>query len=170
MIFNKYNKTKLFTALVASSYFVYYIFTYTEWHFIDNVNLIFHEAGHVIFMLFGQFLYVLGGSLFQILFPLVFVFYFYKREDYFPASLLLFWVGQNLLNVSVYISDAIAMQLPLLGGDTSTHDWNNLLQMTGMLKYTKSISLDVFVLGIIVITCAIFFSIKTSKDVTDVLP
>jgi hypothetical protein len=38
--------------------------------------------------------------------------------------------------------DAISMDLPLLGhdeGDTSGHDWNNLLVMLGILKYTPMV-------------------------------
>ena len=34
-------------------------------------DLVFHEAGHVLFMLFGHFLTVLGGSLTQVLVPVV---------------------------------------------------------------------------------------------------
>ncbi len=156
------NKTKFTIATLASAYFIFYCFTYTDWHFLDTVNLIIHEAGHVIFMPFGQFLYILGGSLFQILLPVIFVFYFYRRQEYFSASLLLFWVGQNIINVSVYASDAIAMQLPLLGGDSSGHDWNNLLQMTNTLRYTKEIGLAIFIIGIIIMIYAICFSFYNS--------
>src|SRR5690242_8536795 len=40
--------------------------------FLHNINLPFHEGGHVIFSLFGwRFLHVLGGSLGQILMPLI---------------------------------------------------------------------------------------------------
>ena len=159
---NSEHGTKLVIALLVSAYFVYYCFTYTGWHFIDSVNLIIHEAGHVVFMFFGTFMHILGGSLFQVLFPCVFVFYFYRQQEYFSASLVLFWVGQNLLNVSVYASDAIVMQLPLLGGDTSGHDWHNLLQMTGLLNYTAIIGSSIFVAGILVIICAIFFSLINS--------
>ena len=156
------NKNLFVIALVASAYFLYYVFTYTDWHFIDNVNLIIHEAGHVIFMPFGTFLYILGGSLFQVLFPAVFVYYFYRQQSFFEASLLLFWVGQNLLNVSVYASDAVVMQLPLLGGDNVGHDWNNLLTMTGTLKYTNIIGSGIYLAGISVIICAIYFSITSA--------
>lgn len=153
------DKEKLAIALVTSAYFIYYCLTYQEPHFINNVNLLIHESGHVIFMAFGKFMHFLGGSLFQVLFPGVFVFYFYKNKDYFSASLLLFWVGQNLLDVSVYASDAIAMELPLLGGE---HDWNTLLDMTNTLQYTKSIGTAIYACGIFVILCAICLSIINS--------
>ena len=157
------NKGKLFLAILTSIYFLYYASTYTDWHFLDNVNLIIHEAGHIVFLFFGDFMHILGGSLFQVLFPFVFVLYFYRNKQYFSASLVLFWVGQNLLNVSVYASDAIVMQLPLLGGDTSGHDWNALLSMTGLLKYTNVIGSTIYIMGIIVIITAIISSISTSQ-------
>ena len=113
-------------------------------------------------MFFGDFLHILGGSFFQVVFPFVFVLYFYFREDYFSSSILLFWVGQNLINVSVYAGDAIAMQLPLLGGDGVVHDWNWLLSATGLLKYTSAISSLFFVSGLALGTIAAVFSFMYS--------
>ena len=45
------------------------VFDY-EYHFLDGVNLAFHEAGHLFFAFFGQTLQFLGGTLGQLLFPL----------------------------------------------------------------------------------------------------
>jgi len=39
--------------------------------FMHNINLVFHEAGHVIFRIFGNFMMILGGSLAQLLMPLI---------------------------------------------------------------------------------------------------
>ncbi len=154
-------KIRLISAIIISVYFVYYCFSFMEWHFIDNINLIIHEAGHSVFIFFGDFINILSGSLFQILFPFVFVLYFYKKQEYFSASLLLFWVGQNIINVSVYASDAQTMQLPLLGGE---HDWNYLLQTTGLLGYTNMIGSSMYAIGVIVIVLAICLSLVTSLD------
>lgn len=38
---------------------------------LDGANFIFHEAGHVLFSLFGEFLGILGGSLTQVIIPVV---------------------------------------------------------------------------------------------------
>ena len=145
---------RIAVALAATAYFVYYATTPTEWHFIDNVNLIIHEAGHIIFLPFGEFMHILGGSLFQVIFPLIYVIYFYIRREYYSAALLLFWVGQNLINVSVYAGDAIAMQLPLLGGDSVIHDWNWLLSHLGILSYTPIVASTLYWLGVLVIGIA----------------
>ncbi len=160
--------SRVIISILASLYFLYYFFTLADWHFLDAANLIIHEAGHVVFMFFGEFLHILGGSLFQILLPVLFVYYFYKREDYFSASLLLFWVGQNLLNVSVYASDAIAMQLPLLGGDSVGHDWNALLSITGLLSHTALVGSTIYFCGAVCILLAICFSFYFSLYSRDV--
>ncbi len=160
--YSSFNKKRFIAALLISAYFIYYCVTYIDWHFLDSVNLIIHEAGHVIFSPFGLFLHILGGSLFQVLFPFVFVGYFYLRQEYFSASLVLFWVGQNLINVSVYASDALLMQLPLLGGDNVGHDWNNLLAMTGLLKHTYTIGHAIYGFGVFVIICAVCLAFMNS--------
>jgi len=57
------------------------------WH---SINLGFHEAGHFLFQSFGRFITVLGGTLGQLLAPLILMLLFiFKNEDYFAASLAL---------------------------------------------------------------------------------
>ena len=157
-------QAKFVVALLATAYFLYYASSAHEWHFIDNVNLLIHEAGHWIFLPFGTFMHILGGSLFQTIFPLLYAGYFYIRRQYYSAALLLFWVGQNLVNVSVYAADAQVMQLPLLGGDASTHDWHALLSMTNLLPYTDAIGATIYFLGIAVIGVAAYLSILQSQQ------
>lgn len=159
----KGNWTPLIVALVATLYFVYYAYTPNDWHFIDNINLIIHEAGHVVFSPFGTFMHILGGSLFQTIFPMLYIGYFYFKRQYFSASLLIFWVGQNLVNVSVYASDAVAMQLPLLGGDTAGHDWHNILSMLNLLPYTNQIGGGIYLAGVLVIALAAILSVYASQ-------
>lgn len=107
--------------------------------FMHGINLVFHEAGHVLFSFFGRFWTILGGSLFQVLVPLLLMFAFlWSRRDAFAASICLWWVGQSLMDLAPYIADARVMRLPLLGGGTGfdmpgAHDWNNLLRMTGRM-------------------------------------
>lgn len=111
-----------------------------------NVNLVFHEAGHFLFIPFGRTGSILGGSLFQVLLPLILVFSFliYNR-DAFGASICLWWCGQSLMDVAPYIADARALQLSLLGVGPSVdapgmHDWANLLRPRGWLQYDTTIA------------------------------
>ena len=87
-------------------------------HFIlSRVNLVFHEAGHVVFLPLGRFMTILGGSLLQVLVPLICTLAFLTRHlDTFAASVTLWWTGQSLIELAPYINDARAQELMLLGG------------------------------------------------------
>lgn len=150
---------------IVAYYFLNTALDPTDWHFIDNINLIFHEAGHPIMMFFGRFLNIAGGTIFQIGIPAVLSFYFLRREDFFSASLVLFWVGQNFISASVYAGDAIVQQLPLLGGDNVGHDWTNMLSMLGILKHTPIVAGILFYIGLAITLAALYFSIVNSKKV-----
>ncbi|MGZ3546675.1 MAG: hypothetical protein ACXU9V_16735, partial [Gemmatimonadaceae bacterium] len=111
--------------------------------------------GHMLFMPFGiQFLgntmMILGGSLTQVAFPLVFFGYFMRKQgdgrprDLFAAMVCLWWSGINLLSVAIYCADSRAGQLMLLDGSTGQesdgHDWNNLLTRWGLLEHDTAIA------------------------------
>ena len=104
------------------------------WDPLDDLNLAVHEAGHLVFSAFGETATILGGSLFQVIVPAVFVGYFAQTRQRYGAAVTLSWVGVNLLNVARYIGDARAQQLPLLGGDDSIHDWWYLLINWDLLR------------------------------------
>lgn len=142
----------------------YYAWSYSAWHFIDNVNLIFHEAGHALFMFFGEYIHVAMGSGFQIILPLGIALYFFYHGQRISGSLCLLWVGQNLLNVSIYAADAQMMNLQLLGGDGVIHDWNYLLETTGILRYTHSIALILYTMGILMLSMGTVLSIYYSLN------
>jgi hypothetical protein len=121
--------------------------------FLHNINLVFHEAGHVLFRPFGRTMMFLGGSLFQVLLPLLLMLAFLiKNRDGFAASVCLWWAGQSLMDVAPYIADARALRLPLLGGGTGAdspgmHDWANLLRPRGWLQYDLQIAGTVDAIG-----------------------
>src|SRR5690606_34248133 len=74
--------------------------------FLHSVNLPFHEYGHLMFSPFGTFWMFLGGSLFQILLPLFPLAYFMVwQRDNFAAAMMLWWCGQNFIDVAPYIAD-----------------------------------------------------------------
>ena len=95
-------------------------------NFLHLIDLVFHEAGHVIFGFFGRFIGVLGGSLNQVLVPAVGTAVFLARQQYASAAVTLFWTGQSLADVAVDVADGRAMALPLLA-DGLIHDWNFIL-------------------------------------------
>ena len=154
---------KLIIAVLAGLYFLWCAWDPYQWHLIDGVNLVIHEAGHIIFMPFGEFMMIAGGSLFQIIMPALFVGYFYRTHQPYSAALVLFWVGESILNVSVYAGDALDLQLPLLGGQDSIHDWNYMLSRLGWLRSTHEIAGAIRFTGTLVIAAATFLAIKNSR-------
>ncbi len=112
-----------------------------ESSFLHMVNLVFHEAGHAIFMLFtnNKLAVAAAGSFMQCLVPLVLAAVFYgKNRDAFAAGLCLWWFGQNLVDCAPYIGDARYLQLTLLGGRTGRevegHDWEYILTALNVLN------------------------------------
>jgi hypothetical protein len=49
--------------------------------FLHGVSLGMHETGHLVFAPFGETMGILGGSLLQVLLPLVFVLAFVRQRD-----------------------------------------------------------------------------------------
>jgi hypothetical protein len=125
--------------------------------FMHNVDLVFHEAGHFIFRPLGDFMMVLGGSLMQLLIPLVVALaFFLKNRDNFGAAVGVWWLGQSFVDLSPYIYDASRLVLPLLGGGTGIdrpgyHDWHNILSRLGLLTSDWLIAKWVDRLGIFLI-------------------
>ena len=117
------------------------------------INLVFHEAGHVIFSPFGKFITVLGGTLGQLLMPLIVMLTFtFKQHNNFGASIGLWWLGQSLMDCAPYINDANDLQLVLLGGVTGLdkpgfHDWQYLLYETGLFDRERELAMGADLLG-----------------------
>ncbi|HEX8492588.1 MAG TPA: hypothetical protein VF658_07080 [Pyrinomonadaceae bacterium] len=150
---------RVIAALVAGAYFLWAALHPLEWRLIDNVNLVIHEAGHIFFMPFGQFLMIAGGSLLQLIIPAIFALYFYYHGKSYSCALVLLWVGESLLNVSVYAGDAVSMQLPLLGGKDSIHDWNYMLDELNWLSHTPEIAKALHAIALLLIVGATAWAI-----------
>src|SRR5690349_4151728 len=133
------------------------------WDPLDDLNLAVHEAGHLVFSAFGETLTILGGSLFQVIVPVAFVAYFARTRQRYAASVTMAWVGVNLLNVSRYIGDARAQELPLLGGEDSIHDWWYLLINWDLLPRDTVIAQWVQLFGVVAFLAAIIGGVFTLR-------
>ena len=168
----KPNLPKLIFAILLSIYFLSIAWDPMQGSFLDNVDLPIHETGHLIFRIFGEFMGIAGGSLFQVIFPAVFVGYFVWQRQFYSAAIVSLWVGQSILNVWVYASDAVTMQLVLTSGFTgsegSFHDWNYLLERTGLLGSTKTVAGVIRFVGtwtiIIAAAAAIYYSFSKRES------
>jgi hypothetical protein len=149
------NYPKLIFAVLLFAYFLWVAATPMSGSFLDLVDLPVHETGHLLFRPFGEFMSIAGGSLFQVIVPAVFVGYFWWNGKCYSAAVTAFWVGQSLINVYVYAADAQVMQLVLTSGFTgsegSFHDWNYLLERTGLLASTKVVAGVIRAAGTLVI-------------------
>lgn len=110
--------------------------------FMHLINLPFHEAGHILFRPFGTFITSLGGTLGQMLMPLICLgTLLLKTRDSFGASVTLWWFAQNFFDIAPYINDARSLTLPLVGGNVGHsspygfHDWEYILTESGLLRY-----------------------------------
>ncbi|MFH1075339.1 MAG: zinc ribbon domain-containing protein [Pseudomonadota bacterium] len=129
---------------------------YTGASFLHLVNLPFHEAGHIVFRPFGEIITSLGGTLGQLLIPLICLFVFLlKQRNTFGASISLWWFGENFMDIAPYINDARDMEMPLLGGNTGQtspygfHDWEFILTELGWLRYDHTLANISYRLGTI---------------------
>jgi hypothetical protein len=150
--------TKTIIAALLSIYFLWCAYAPETSVFMHLVHTPIHEAGHVFFRLLGEFMGIAGGSLFQVIVPLVFCGYFIRHKKPFSASIVLFWAGSSILDVYVYANDAVVMQLPLLSGVTGSeggfHDWNYLLTETGLLDSTPVVAKIIRFAGTLVVLAA----------------
>ncbi len=148
---------RLIGLMAAAAYILYTLLRPQDWTFLNFADLVFHEAGHVLFTPFGEFLYLLGGSLTQVLLPALVALYFgLWRGDRYASACGWLWCAQNLGNVSVYVADAQARTLPLITGDPDTHDWWQLLVMTNHLDASVGLGRAVLVAGFLVFGWALW--------------
>ncbi len=124
------------------------------------INLVFHEAGHLLFGFLGEFITVLGGTMLQLIIPMVFTVYFILwRQDSFAATATFWWFGENFIDIAPYVYDAPDLNLILLGGHTGKegpHDWEYILSALGLLEYGHTVAWIIWGTGclIMLIACA----------------
>ena len=140
--------------------------------FLHLPNLVFHEAGHILFMPFGRFMTVLGGSLLQVLIPVICAIAFARQQgDWFGAAVCTWWAGENFVDLAPYIGDARSLSLTLLGGKTGAevegHDWEYLLTAMGLLHRDVALGQAARVLGTLVMTAAIVWAAMLSRSHKD---
>jgi hypothetical protein len=119
--------------------------------FMHDILLPIHEAGHVLFRPFGEFMMILGGSLFQLALPFgICVAFIVKNRDNFGAAAGFWLASVSLVDLSPYIYDALHPQLTLIGGGTGAdgpHDWIYLLTTLGQLHNAQHWGAFVHVTG-----------------------
>jgi hypothetical protein len=123
------------------------------YRWLDSLDLAIHETGHLVFAFGGETLTLLGGTLFQLIVPAVFAVALWRRGDRHGATVPLWWLAQNCWNISTYVRDARAQELPLLGG--GEHDWTFLLDRAGLLDRDQAVGGTIYLAGVLLYATAI---------------
>ncbi len=130
--------------------------------FMHNILLPIHEAGHVFLMPFGEFMTILGGSLFQLALPLgIAIAFAVRNRDNFAAALGIWWTSVSLLDLSPYIYDSLHPRLTMLGGHTGEdgpHDWIYLLDVFRQLHRAQAWGAAAHAIGSVCVVIAIVWA------------
>lgn len=132
------------TAFIASSLLVagvcYLANTGERWVYVlDSANLVFHEAGHPFFgLLLGERITVYGGTLGQLVFPVVATAAFWWRREALSFALCAAWLFENCWNIARYMADAREQVLPLVGN--GEHDWTEIFSRWHVLHRDTGIA------------------------------
>ncbi len=147
--------------------------------FLHLVLTPFHEAGHVIFRAFGNFMHILGGTLGQHLLAIVLGgALLIKRRDAFGAAVFFWLFGYSLIDMAIYMYDAFDPQLTLIGGGTGKesdgHDWQNMFGDLGLIHQSRGIARFFQYLGMVVMALGLCWAgamlwLQKSRLADDVL-
>jgi hypothetical protein len=105
--------------------------------FLDFVNLIIHEAGHLLFAWGGHTIMLLGGTLGELLVPAVCATFFWFHRQTYGLAFCGFWFFENFLYIGTYMADARTSALPLVNSDES--DWTLLFTQWDVLVHDQQI-------------------------------
>jgi di/tricarboxylate transporter len=120
-----------------------------------------HELGHILFTPFGDFMRIFGGSLFQIIVPILWLIGFLQVRWSFAAAMCWCWLGLNFFDVATYAGDAQTRILPLATGIAGiaeqgseevydqAHDWYQILTRIGHLEWDQAIAQGLRLAGVI---------------------
>jgi hypothetical protein len=155
--------------LVFYATFVLYAFEqHGDFLFIDFVNLIVHEGGHLLFGWLGPTLGLWGGTVLQWLVPALLAAYFLTERQTSAFAFCLFFFFENWLYTATYMADARAMVLPLVtvgDPDFAEHDWHTIFSSLGVLPYDTSIAAVVRLLGWAgMLSAVIWLTVRALRD------
>jgi hypothetical protein len=126
-------------------FLLYALTSSTHFLIFDYANLIIHEAGHFFFSWFGEAIRILGGTLGELLVPLLCASYFFFQRETTGFTFSMFWFFENFPYIGAYMADARTASLPLVGSDES--DWAILFGQWGFLAQDQEIGSTMRILG-----------------------
>lgn len=134
---------------------LYFLFTRGQYTYVDQFELFIHEAGHFLLAWGWQPLEIAGGTIMQIIIPILLLIFFYVNFKRLYLQLAFFFLGHNFLNISVYAADATTMKLDLFPRKGVIHDWNYVLSYFNILEHDQNVALFFVALAVISFLIAI---------------
>ena len=117
------------------------------------LDLVVHEVGHPLFSFFGEWMHYAGGTILQLVLPLLVTVLLLRQGEYFSLPLGGVWFAVNMFEIARYIADTRAQELPLVtlgfsGGEPAVvkfTDWEYLLdRIPGLsIEYDTDVALAV---------------------------
>jgi hypothetical protein len=128
---------------------LYLVFHFSEPTLLDNLHLVVHEGGHLLFSWFGERPELWGGTILQLLVPALLAVTFAIRADLPGTAFCAFGFFHSLTGVATYMIDALLLQLPLVtvGTDEAQHDWVRIFSDLGLLSHAIQIGSTVRIIA-----------------------
>lgn len=153
--------------VVMCVYAAWLVFFY-RYHWVDGINLLIHEAGHVVFSPLarisagGETLAVLAGPLLQLAVPFFITFRLSRRGEGIPTAVCALWSAESLMYTAEYMADANRLALPLIGDHP--HDWRWLLERVGALESAEEMGLALHLLASVAAVSVVWWTIRLESE------
>lgn len=132
--------SRLGGVLCLAFYLLFLLYTWRNnsgFLFLDFVNLMIHESGHLFFCWAGHTSMILGGTVGELIVPALCATFFWVHRPTYGLVFCLFWFFENFLYIGTYMADARTSALPLVNGDES--DWTLLFGQWGIVPHDRQI-------------------------------
>ena len=149
--------------VVMCVYAAWLVFFY-HYHWVDGINLLIHEAGHVVFSVFGETPALLAGPALQLAVPFFITFQLWRRGESVPAAVSALWSAESLMYTAEYMADANRLALPLT--PSHPHDWHLLLDRAGVLGSAEQIGLALHLIASAAAIAAVWWTIRLESEAT----
>lgn len=110
---------------------------------LDNVHLVIHEGGHLLFGWLGETPELWGGTILQLLVPALLTVAFAVRRELPGTVFCCIAFFHSLTGVATYMIDALRRELPLVTvgapADEAQHDWVRIFSSLGVLPHAIQI-------------------------------
>jgi hypothetical protein len=131
-----------------------------KWSLVSGIVLGTHELGHIVFAPFPEVWTVAGGTILQLVAPIIVAVILYRQKEPIGVAMAGCWLAISLAGVAVYMADASKGELQLVsvgGGDDAMHDWTYLFDHFNLIRSDQIIADRTRGIGWIVLGLSFFY-------------